>query len=203
MLDQPWPIPMSTTRAGGSPSSRAWTSAIAGSQTWPSRDRYIGRLPAGLALAQVVTEGFEAEPAAGPEHVDDGRQLLLDRPEHGDRGRGRVGERVTVEERLAMAGRQLEATRFRVVGAVGVEDRRDGALLEPLPDVAPVETGPRRDLRRGRRPQRGECGEQPEALAEVDVEQVERADRVRGDPFGERVAPVRFGGGKPRGRGHG
>ncbi len=69
MLDQPKPIPMSTTRAGGSASSRAWRSGIDG-QPGLAKEREVHRsVRVGLASAHVVAGRLEGE-AADPVRND-------------------------------------------------------------------------------------------------------------------------------------
>jgi hypothetical protein len=61
-------------------------------------------------------------------------------------------------------------------GIVHVEQPGDGLLLQPFLGIALVDAGPAGELRRRGRPAQREGAVQPEPVAEVDVEQVDRTE---------------------------
>ena len=191
MLDQPAPQAMSATRAGGSASRRSWTSAIAGSHSWPSRLAKSGPVGVALGVAAEVAELLPGDAAAGAEGLLDGREGL--REGHAEAGHRRhVRQRVLLDQHLGVPGRKrvapLAGRRGRVVD---LEDPGNRLLLQPLARVALGRAG------RLGEPGGGEAvalAERPvvaEAVAQVDGHELVGAEGGSEEALGEGVA-LRF-----------
>jgi hypothetical protein len=74
-----------------------------------------------------------------------------------------------------------------------VEHAGDGLLLEPLAGVARRDPGPRGQLGRARGAALGKRPVEPELGAEVDGEQLERAERRGEQPLGQGVGAIGVG----------
>jgi hypothetical protein len=176
-----------------------------GKRGQPFRSEEVRELHAvevGLRLARIGAIGVPRDAAAGTEGLGDRGQ----RAGHGDgdaRERRGERERVAVGERLGMAGRQREAAiRRGRVEVVDLEDPADGLLLEPLPRVAGVDAGHDGELARCERPLLGERAVQPQAVADVDAEEIDGAEHGAEDALGEGLALLLVLCGEVRGDGH-
>ena len=106
MLDQPWPIPMSTTRAGG-------IGQQAGMEVGDRREPALAEqvqvhrtVRRRLALANIVARHGKREAFAGPEDHEQAGKGRLDRAKQREGGRGGVAQGVEVEQDLGVARRR-------------------------------------------------------------------------------------------------
>ena len=99
-----------------------------------------------------------------------------------------------VGEHVRVLGREPEAPRVGGrVRVVDLEEAGDRLLLEPLARVALVDPGRRGELGRRERVGVAQRPVEAEPPAEVDAEELQRADRALEEALDERVAPVRLG----------
>ena len=94
---------------------------------------------------------------------------------------------VLVDEHAGVVGGQLAAARR---GVDDVEEAGDGLLLEPLARIARVDAGAVGELLRGQRAVTLERAVEAELDAEVDGEELERAERGAEQALGEAVCGV-------------
>ena len=152
----------------------------------------LGPVHVALTLDEVGREVRIRHTRAGPERLEHLRQRL-GHPDHHSSERCHVVDAVAVEQDLVVAGRDPVAALVGCCGHVlDLEDPADRLVLQPLADVALVAARCRRDLGRGGRAA-GECGVEPEPVADVDgVEVVEPEDCFE-QALDERIAPVGLG----------
>jgi hypothetical protein len=140
-----------------------------------------------LAVAEVAPVGVVGDAAAGAVGLDDTRQHLADAGNH-VRERRDVRRVVGRGERARVLGVERVAARFGSgVRVLDVEQAGDGLLLEPLARVARCDAGGAGKPVRGLRAFLDQCPVEAELGAEVDGEQLERAERGAEQALGERV----------------
>ena len=118
------------------------------------------------------------------------RQRTGDPDEH-RRERRDVGRALRIGEHVCVLLREPEAPRLGGgVRVVDLEEAGNGLLLEPLARVALVDPGGRREPAGRQRPGVAQRAVEAEPPADVDAEELQRADRALEESLDERVAPV-------------
>jgi hypothetical protein len=143
-----------------------------------------------LAVAERPAVGDVWDPAAAPVGLGDVGQHAADAGEH-VRERRHVRRVVGVGEHARVVGRERVAAGVgRRVGAVNFEQSGDGLLLEPLARVALGDPGSPCHLGVGERAVIGHRAVEAELGAEVDGEQLQRAERRAEQALGERLRAI-------------
>ncbi len=142
-----------------------------------------------LTLDEVLPVVLVGNPGAGPERF----QQFLDRLRRCDdqlAEGARVVEARLVEKDLFIGRRQAEASLGRSGGdIVHLEDAGRRLLLEPLARIPLVDAGGLGEAARGERPRVGKRAVQPQPIADVDTEQIHRAEGRLEEATHERVTP--------------
>ena len=186
MLDQPAPHATSATRAGGSATSRSWTSSMEGGHAAPRRLEKTGRLASPWASRPSLAEVLPDTPPPAPERSSTAGRTREDHAEA--RERRHVGERVTVAQDFRMPGGQAEPPLGRIgADVVDLEDPGDGLLLEPLAGVALGRAGRGGQLRAGRFTVLGERPVVAQAVAQVDGHELVGAQGGAEEPLREGI----------------
>ena len=164
-------------------------SPSAGSQSWVRLWMNCGRFVRSWAM---TTSGWRShgDAAAGPVGPDQvGHRGAATHEPLGHAGHQRGTGRV--DEDLLVARRQRVAASLGVGGrVVDVDERGDGLLLEPLARVARGDAGRGGELGGGQRTALGQRPVEAELGAEVDRQQVERAERGLEQASDEGVAAL-------------
>jgi hypothetical protein len=143
-----------------------------------------------LAVAEVGAVALVRDAVAGAVGVEHVRQRAGDPDEH-RRERGDVRRALRVGEHIRVLLRQPEAPRLgRRVRIIDLDEAGDGLLLEPLARVALVDARCRGEPTGRERPAVAERQVETEPPADVDAEELQRADRALEEALDERVAPV-------------
>ena len=145
-----------------------------------------------LAMAEGAAVGLVRDAAAGAVGVGHAREHAADPGEH-VRERRDVGGVVGIEQHPCVLGVERVAPPPARLRTVDVEQAGDGLLLEPLAGVARRDARPVGELGGRQRPVLGERGVEAELGAEVDGEQLERADGGAEQALGKGVGTIAGG----------